>query len=316
MIGYYNHAGAVVVCAGSRAAPLTDNKNMPSRLCLITSLLVALASSTVYADYPIEVIELQSRPLEDVLPLVKPFIGPDGTVTGMGSRLVIKAAPDQVRDVKRLLAEFDTPPRRLLITVDKGGDRQRNSSGYRASADIRTGNNSQISINSPGHPVDSSRAQLQLYDKQMDSTQTAQQFVQAVEGRRAYIDSGLRVPLHTQEEHYYAGGVPYRRNTTSLQDVTRGFYVVPRVHGGSVTLEISQHDDAPARHPGTVETQRIDTEVQGRLGQWISLGGVDVSESSQTGGLGQSDRSTQGQLQAIRVKVECLDCSGQVPDAN
>jgi len=76
---------------------------MQSRLVLVAVLLAALAGSADCADYPIEVIELQSRPLEQVLLLVKPFIGPDGTVTGMGSRLVIKAAPDQVGDVKRLM---------------------------------------------------------------------------------------------------------------------------------------------------------------------------------------------------------------------
>jgi len=304
----------VIVCAGSRTGFLLVNDNMKRQLYVMAMLIGALGVNNVRADYPIEVIELQSRPVEDVIPLIKPFVGPGGTVTGFGSRLIIKAAPQQLGEVKRILAEIDTPPMRLLITVDKGSDELLSSRGYRASADIRLGD-SQISINSPGRPVQSSRAQINLHDKQLSSTQTSQQFVQAVAGQRAYISSGLRVPLQTSE-HYYGAGIPYHRSSTTLQDVTRGFYVIPRVHGDSVTLEIAQHDDTLARRPGVIDTQRIDSMVRGRLGEWISLGGLDSSQSAQTGGLGQSERSQQRQFQDIRVKVECLDCAGRGPDAN
>ncbi len=260
----------------------------------------------VFADYPIEVIELKSRPYEEILPLVQPFVGNDGTVTGMGSSLVIKAAPEQVREIKRLLATLDRPPKRLRIVVDNGDDRTRSSRGYRASADIKTGNG-QISINSPGYPVDSSRGEVRLHDRRSTTTQSSQQFVQAMEGQPAYISSGLQVPLPTTER-YYGGGIPYQRTTTQLHDVTRGFYVVPRVSGDAVTLEIAQHNDQPGRRYGVVDTQRIDSVVHGRLGEWIDLGGQDTTESAHQGGLGRSVNSQQGRLQGVQVKVECLNC--------
>ncbi len=263
-------------------------------------------AGTVFADYPIEVIELKSRPYEEILPLVQPFVGNDGTVTGMGSSLVIKAAPEQVREIKRLLATLDRPPKRLRIVVDNGDDRTRSSRGYRASADIKTGNG-QISINSPGYPVDSSRGEVRLHDRRSTTTQSSQQFVQAMEGQPAYISSGLQVPLRTTER-YYGGGIPYQRTTTQLHDVTRGFYVVPRVSGDAVTLEIAQHNDQPGRRYGVVDTQRIDSVVHGRLGEWIDLGGQDTTESAHQGGLGRSVNSQQGRLQGVQVKVECLNC--------
>ena len=263
-------------------------------------------AGTVFADYPIEVIELKSRPYEEILPLVRPFVGSDGTVTGMGNNLVIKAAPEQVREIKRLLATLDRPPKRLRIVVDNGDDRTRSSRGYRASADIKTGNG-QISINSPGYPVDSSRGEVRLHDRRSTTTQSSQQFVQAMEGQPAYISSGLQVPLRTTER-YYGGGIPYQRTTTQLHDVTRGFYVVPRVSGDAVTLEIAQHNDQPGRRYGVVDTQRIDSVVHGRLGEWIDLGGLDTTESAHQGGLGRSVNSQQGRLQGIQVKVECLNC--------
>ena len=263
-------------------------------------------AGTVFADYPIEVIELKSRPYEEILPLVRPFVGSDGTVTGMGNNLVIKAAPEQVREIKRLLATLDRPPKRLRIVVDNGDDRARSSRGYRASADIKTGNG-QISINSPGYPVDSSRGEIRLHDRHSTTTQSSRQFVQAMEGQPAYISSGLQVPLRTTER-YYGGGIPYQRTTTQVHDVTRGFYVVPRVSGETVTLEIAQHNDQPGRHYGVVDTQRIDSVVHGRLGEWIDLGGLDTTETAHQGGLGRSVNSQQGRLQGIQVKVECLNC--------
>jgi type II secretory pathway component GspD/PulD (secretin) len=263
-------------------------------------------AGTAFADYPIEVIELKSRSYEEILPLVQPFVGSEGTVTGMGSSLVIKAAPERVSEIKRLLATLDRPPKRLRIVVDNGDDSARASSGYRASADIKTGNG-QISINSPGYPVDNSRAEVRLHDRQSSTTQSSQQFVQAMEGQPAYISSGLQVPLRTTER-YYGGGNPYQRTTTQLQDVTRGFYVVPRVSGDTVTLEIAQHNDQPGRRYGVVDTQRIESVVHGRLGEWIDLGGLDTTETAHQGGLGRSVNSQQGRLQGIQVKVECLNC--------
>lgn len=279
-------------------------KRLP--LFLFAALLGIAGAGTAFADYPIEVIELKSRPYEEILPLVQPFVGSDGTVTGMGNSLVIKAAPERVSEIKRLLANFDRPPKRLRIIVGDREDRARSSSGYRASADIKTGNG-QISINSPGYPVDSSRGELRLHDRQSTTTQSSQQFVQAMEGQPAYISSGLQVPLQTTER-YYGGGIPYQRSTTQLHDVTRGFYVVPRVSGDTVTLEIAQHNDQPGRRYGVIDTQRVDSVVHGRLGEWIDLGGLDTTKNTQQGGIGRSVNSQQGRLQGIQVKVECLNC--------
>jgi type II secretory pathway component GspD/PulD (secretin) len=280
--------------------------SMMKRLAQFLFAALLGIAGTAFADYPIEVIELKSRSYEEILPLVQPFVGSEGTVTGMGSSLVIKAAPERVSEIKRLLATLDRPPKRLRILVDNGDNRARSSSGYRASADIKTGNG-QISINSPGYPVDNSRAEVRLHDRQSSTTQSSQQFVQAMEGQPAYISSGLQVPLRTTER-YYGGGIPYQRTTTQLQDVTRGFYVVPRVSGDTVTLEIAQHNDQPGRRYGVVDTQRIESVVHGRLGEWIDLGGLDTTETAHQGGLGRSVNSQQGRLQGIQVKVECLNC--------
>jgi hypothetical protein len=52
----------------------------------------------------------------------------------------------------------------------------------------------------------------------------------------------------------------------------------------------------------------VNTRAQGRLGDWIDLGGLNQSQANQQDGTGRSMNSQQGQLQGIRVKVECVNC--------
>ena len=276
-------------------------------LCI--GLFCLVISAQGFSDYPIEVIELKSRPLDEILPVIQPFVGADGTVTGMGNNLVIKASPARVKEIRQLLVNLDRPPRRLLITVGNQDEVARSSSGYRASADIKAGDG-RFSINSPGYPVDSSRAHVVIHDRSVQRAQTSRSRVQALEGRPAYINSGSRIPLQTTE-HYYDRGVPYQRRSTQLRDVTSGFSVVPRLQGDEVTLEIVQHDNRSARRRGVIRTQSAGTVVRGKLGEWVELGGVDTSNNNREGGPGRSVGSQGSNNRGIQVRVECLDCGGQ-----
>ena len=279
------------------------------RLLLIlrtVPLLLLLGSLPVCADYPIEVIQLNSRSLEEILPVIKPFVGADGSATGMGSSLVLKAAPARVLEIRKLLLEIDRPPKRLLIRVSKHSDLESSVSGYSASADIKAGDG-QVSINSPGHRGDGSRARIRVYDTDDQRRRTIGHMVQALEGRPAFIASGSLIPVRTIER-YYGYGHPHARYLTQMQDVSSGFYVVPRLHGDQVTLEIQQRDDRPGMYRGEIRTQSADTVVRGRLGEWFSLGGIDTSRNNREGGLGRSISTQESIDQQIKVMVECMDC--------
>jgi hypothetical protein len=278
-------------------------------------LLLLLAPAPRAADYPIEVIELRHNLLQDVLPVIRPLMGEGETVTGMGSQLVIKAPPARVDQIRQLLTEIDRPPRRLIVTVSNQGDLNRYSRGYSAAADINAGDGN-ITVNPRGRQRETasagigsgdSRARIGVHDATSQGGRTVGQHVQVLEGRRAWINAGVQVPVQTREG-YIAGGVPYERRSISYHDVRSGFYVIPRVSGDIVTLEILQHDDRPGDTPRTFRTQSTNTSVSGRLGQWIDLGGIDTAETDSRRDIGQSVRSGVTGTQQISVKVECLDC--------
>lgn len=280
-------------------------------VCALVVMLGLAGSRPLYADYPIEVIELQSRTLDEVIPVIRPLLDADDSVTGMGNNLVLKAPPGRVREIRKLLLELDRPPRRLLITVGNEGDVARSSRGYSGSVDIRSGDG-QVSINSPGNTGDASSARIRLHDRATQRSSTSGYQVQALEGRPAWINSGTRVPV-SGVERYYRNGVPHERRTTQLQDVSSGFYVVPQLQGDSVQLEILQHDDRAARGRGAVSTQGTGTVVRGRLGEWLGLGGINTRTDSSQGGLGRSVTSQDSEIRRISVKVDCLDCGRAEP---
>lgn len=78
--------------------------------------------------------------------------------------------------------------------------------------------------------------------------------------------------------------------------------VTPRVNGDQVMLDISQQDERVAG--GGIQSQSLNTQVAGRLGTWIQLGGVSESSSRSDSGVLSRSYSTEGNQLSIWVKVE------------
>ncbi len=287
---------------------LPKDRNMHTRSLRLLALLLAclLGSPGVFADYPIEVITLKSRPVDEVLPIVRPFAGGDGSVTGTGNHLIVKASPERLRDIRRLLEEIDLPPHRLLITLETTGRDKTDASGYAASVDIKSGDN-RASINSPGRPGDRTRASISAHASQGKTTHYREQQVQALEGYPAFIHTGLSSPL--QERHPgLRGGNPHNRRQIGSGTQTGGFYVLPRLSGDSVTLKILQQNDRSGWNPNTLHSQQTGTAVRGKLGDWIDLGGIHSSAEDTRSGIARSGTSSATHSGGLRVKVECMDC--------
>src|SRR6185436_17525979 len=90
------------------------------RRVALASLLLAVP---LLAQEPaLETITVRNRPAEDLVPVLEPLVGPGGSVTAFGSRLIVKAAPAALREIKGLVAKLDVVPRSLWITVRQTRD--------------------------------------------------------------------------------------------------------------------------------------------------------------------------------------------------
>ena len=64
-----------------------------------------------------EIIQLRSKTVDEVLPALLPLVEPGGTLTGMNDQLFLKTSARNREEIKRVLAAMDKPSRRLIIRI-------------------------------------------------------------------------------------------------------------------------------------------------------------------------------------------------------
>ena len=240
---------------------------------LLTTLLLG-CSLSVMADT--QIVPLNYRTSADLLPVAQNFIGKDGQVSAYGNQLIVNAEPGKIEELRQFLAQLDTAPKRLLITVDTNENNQQSSG------------DSQTRIISYGTA----------------SRDGGIQQIQASEGVPALIQVGQSVPLTTTQPDAY--GRP--QNQTQYRNVTQGFYVTASVTGDTVHLAISTNRDRMSQErPDVVNVQSTDTTVSGRLGEWIPLAGINRETQADKSSTTRT-YATQGRDDlTLRVKVDTLN---------
>jgi hypothetical protein len=273
-------------------------------LCLLLSIFGTVPAAL--ADWQLEIIPLKHRTLDEVLPVVQPFAGPDGTVTGMNNQLILRVSPERLRDIREILQSIDHPPARLMISVRQGDSSERTRQSAGAQANVEIGDDGRIVIGPDGRRLPSNSVVVQLDEKESRRESDMVHRVQATEGRPALIESGRLVPL-PQTQTGWSGGRPYRAETLSYYPATSGFYVVPRLSGDRVTLEINPHQRRTGKRRGTIQFQGASSTVSGKLGEWIPLGGVDSSANRKDSGILRRGEASDSRTSGIWVMVERLD---------
>lgn len=265
----------------------------------ITLLAVAL-SICLPLQAATEVIQLNNRMGEEVLPVAESVLGGQGRVTAYGNQLIVNAPDALIRELRQVVDQLDVAPKRLLISVDTQDSASSATGGYRVDGSVRAGD---VEFET-GRGEIGGRDQVRIIRRSTNSRDGGIQQIQASEGYPALIQVGQSVPLTTQGTDGY--GQIYQQ--TQYRDVLRGFYATATVHGDRVQISISSSRDRLAQgRSGVVEVQNADTRVSGRVGEWITVSGVDESASSdQRGTLRRY--STQGsQNLSMRLKVDVLD---------
>jgi len=243
---------------------------MPLRPLLLLAVL-AFAPAVQAAT---QVLDLRYRTSDEVLPLVRGFLGNQGSVSALGNQLVINADPGKLDELGALMERIDAPARRLLISVDTSDSNQ--SAGTSNGRVIRYG-----TANRTG----------------------GLQQVQASEGTPALVQVGQSVPLTTAQTDAYGR----LQTQTEYRNVTQGFYVTASVTGETVHLSISTNNDRMSQErPDVVNVQSTDTRVSGPLGQWITVAGINAQSQADRNG-GTRYYSTQGRDDmTLRVRVDAL----------
>lgn len=262
----------------------------------IAAVLLSLLGAA-HAQQQLEIIDLKSRTAEQVLPQLRPFVEPGGTLSGMNNKIFIRASAANRQQIRELLAAIDRPPRRLVVSVRQDTDSTAVARGGEVSGRVSSGG---TTIESRRTVVGGAGVEVrrggdvvrgQVYDSRSAGAERVAQQVQVVEGGKAYINVGTSVPVPLRQVVVGPGGAVVSESVV-FRDLGTGFYAEPQLAGDNVTLTISPTHDTPGSHgPGSANIQRLTTTVSGRLGEWIDLGGtVQERAGEESGTLRHSSR--------------------------
>ena len=277
----------------------------------ICAMAAALAQTTV-----LEVIPLRYRTAEEMIPILRPMLAREGSVSGIQGQLIVRTTPANLEEIKRILASVDTKPRQLLITVRQDADISSEHSGAQVSGSIG-GEHGRIIV--PGNRDSrggsavlregDDRLRVHVIEGRSSENDSNTQSVRVMEGREAFVRIGQSVPVRGREvRRTVVGGQVVEQvvDSTQYRDVSTGFYVLPRVSGDRVTLDVSPQRETLSRRapPGSVSVQSVVTTVSGRLGEWMEVGGIGRDASGQQAVLlGRAAAST-SDSRRVQVKVD------------
>ena len=301
---------------GAFGPRLKPEEAIAMRKCLIVVFVTSILLQPLHslaAGMKLEMIKLNYRTAEEIIPILRPMVNEGGSVSGVRDQLIVKTTPANLSEIRQILASIDRAPRRLMITVKQDIEGQVNRSrqdisgeystgNVGVSAGRRTGNDRGISITAEDDEGNNVRYRNLSTRSDLDDNNTYQ--VQTLDGEAAFVQSGQQVPIANRNAYVVNGNIVVQ-DTIDYHDVSSGFYVLPRVSGDVVTLQVSpQLSRVQPNQAAIFDVQNANTTIRGKLGQWLQIGGiVQQFNTSDREILGSSRRQGQ-QERSIFVKVE------------
>ncbi len=280
--------------AGSRRSPVP-------RLAIALSLLALLLTAGAALAQDMQIIDLQYRRADDLIPILQPLLEPGDAITGLDDKLFVRADPSTLARLIAALEVIDQPLRQLVITVGQDSSADVSASRVRGAATVSSGDVS-VGVNRP--PGTGNSVQVDATGHSQRTVTRNVSSVRTLDGTEAYIAVGQQVPFTSTQVTPGWGGPATTRSTT-FRDVSTGFYATARVNGDMVTLTISPRQQSYDRaRGGMINTAGTDSTINARLGEWVELGAVRESGSGADGGLLVWGRRTAQSQYTSWIKVE------------
>lgn len=256
------------------------------------------------ADRPLEIIALQHRSAEQILPMLQPVLVSGGSLSGFGNRLFVRTTAANLAELRAVLAELDVPPVRLLISVRQGAAGTAEGQGVEVQGSIRAG---RVDIGSAGGDgrVEGSLA-IGARQSARESRSDALQQLQTVDGATATIHTGVSLPVPLRRVWLGPDGAVISEGVI-WRDLGTGFVARPQIAGGRVTIDITPYDEQPLGRDGSAGVRRLETTVEGALGEWIPLGASAQAARHAGRALGGFERDAAQGRSEVWLKVERLE---------
>jgi len=265
-----------------------------NRLILTVSLL--LFSFTSFAAERIEVIQLHGRSADEIISIIKPLLEPGVGLSSQGYKLIIRGSEKDIAQAHEVIRQIDSPPKQLTISLRHGGGKTLNRNRISASGTVKSGD-VEASVNGGGP------ASVRLHETRRSINDDSIRRINVIEGRQAFIQTGKLVPVGQRSVDQFGN----KSSSVQYKNASSGFYVVPRLSGEFVNLDVLQNRTSIDRHGRqTFNTQHTGTTLRGRIGEWISIGGVTQQSSQTTSGIVHSTRRSSQVDSQLHIKVDVV----------
>lgn len=249
--------------------------------CVLALVLAVMAA--VAAARELEIIELRYRLAAEILPIVQPLLEPGGVLTGADDVLFVNTSPANFEQIRQAVEMLDRRPRQLMITVGQGTVTRDDGTDLRGTATVGS-SDAQVGVNAP--PGEDRGAAVGVRSASQRANLHNASSVRTLEGTETYIAIGQLVPLTTTQV-VPGPRRPLKYTSTEFRDVSTGFYATVRLHGETVTLDVSPRQQRlrGASTTPVIDTAGLASTISGPLGEWIPLGAVQEGGSGTTTGL-------------------------------
>lgn len=257
-------------------------------------------SLTALAATEFKIIDLQHRFVEDVLPIIQPLVGNDGAATGMQNHLIIRASPEKMIEIEQIISALDVARQNLKITVSHQNNLQTADDNVAVTGRKRIGN---VTIGTRKFPKNApDGVQLDIESNQNNLSSNGNQFINVIDGERAYIKVGQSVP-YTQEWVTITRRYISVQKTTEFVDVSTGFSVRPRSIGNQIELEITPRI-AQLNQNKYVDFDELTTIVRVNRGEWLDLGSKMQQKDEVSRAILSRSNNQQSQSNSLSIRVE------------
>jgi len=263
-------------------------------------LTLSLYSLNAFAATEFKIIDLQHHFAEDILPIIQPLVGSDGTATGMQNHLIIRASPEKMIEIEQIIATLDVERQNLKITVSHQNNLQTNNDNAVVNGRKQIGN---VTIGTNKYPRNATDGvQLDIENNQSSIRRNGNQFINVMDGEHAFIRVGQSVP-YTQEWIILTQRYASIQRTTEFVDISTGFSVRPRSIGNQIELEITPRI-AQLNQSKYIDFEELSTIVRVNRGEWLDLGGTMQQKDEVSRAILSEQNGRQSQSNALSIRVE------------
>jgi hypothetical protein len=259
---------------------------------------LVLITTLAHGITELKIITLQHRFAEDLIPTIEPMIGPGGTISGYQNQLIVRANPQNIAEIEKLVATLDAVQKNLKITVSREAsdftdNRDFSVSGRKRFGDIEVGTR---------YPRNQEGARVDIDQRSSRRLNDSLQHITVMDGREAFIAVGEIVPF-TQEWVTLTRRYASIQTTTEFTDVTTGFSVRPRSLGDMIELEITPQVKQLNRN-GFIDYESLISVVQINRGEWLDLGGLMQNKDEVSRAILSRQSNRQSTNNQLKVRVE------------